>query len=665
MISEEVKNKIKGYLGQYLEETGRNTKGFFTCVNPKHEDEHPSMSYDPKRNIIKCFSCNVSYDLIGLYALDNNLDEKADFKRIIEELAKRYDVKVNIEPTKNNYNFNNYKKEENTEDFSKYLKKCKKNIDKTNYLENRGISKDIIKKYNIGYDETKKMVILPISNTCYEGRSVEKDNPIKHYKPKGVSNELFNGDLLKNSTFDSVVWVTEAIIDALSLEEVNKDISVVSLNSINNAKQLIEEVKNANYKGIIVLALDTDTNGIRASRDIKEELDLLEIPNKIFNEERTTYGFKDEAEKETIKDINEYLTINKEKLSEKVNYYDKTLKAGLKNKEIELYEKDNVFNYLDEFNEYILDDEKTKALSTGIDVMDEALEGGFYKKNLVILGAISSMGKTTLALQIADNIAKQKEDVLIFSLEMAREELISKSLSRLSFLNTWKKSSTYLALTTKDVMRGKGVRTEIPNNEERRKVYAEALEEYKENIAKNIYISECNETLELNVKLIEEKIKKHIAITGRKPFVIVDYLQIIKSEKVKGTDTQIIAEIVTDLKKIARNNDITIFLISAFNRNSYSQESNLASFRDSSTIEYTSDVLLSLQPSVLDGQTGELDKKSANNNKVNKEQQKENRELTLKVLKNRNGRITDVKGITFYAKYNYMDFKKASVNKDF
>lgn len=664
MINEDIKNEIKKHLGQYLEETGRNTKGFFTCLNPSHEDKNPSMSYDPKRNIVKCFSCNEVYDLIGIYALDKGLDEKADFKRIVEELADKYNITLNNYKSKNNYDINYYKKETNKEDFSKYLAKCKKDVSKTDYLEKRGISKELIEKYNIGYDVSKKMVILPISNTCYEGRAVEESNPIKHFKPKGISNEIFNLDLIKDSSFNSVVWVTEAIIDALSLEEAKKDIKVVSLNSINNSKQLLEELKKANYKGVIVLALDTDTNGLRTSQDLKEELDLLNIKSFIFNSNRERYGLKENSETEYIKDINEYLVNDKEKLIENVTYFDVTLETGLRNKAIETYEQENVFNYLDEFNEYILDEERTKALSTGIDVIDEALEGGFYKKNLVILGAISSMGKTTLALQIADNIARQKEDVLIFSLEMAKEELIAKSLSRLSFLNTWKKSSTYLAFTTKEVMRGRGVRTEIPNNKDRVEVYSEVLEEYKNDIAKNIYISECNETLELNVEAIDEKIKRHIAITGRKPFVIVDYLQIIKSDKVKGTDTQIVASIVTDLKRIARNNDITIFLISAFNRNSYSQEADLSSFRDSSTIEYTSDVLLSLQPRVLDGQTGDQDGKSTNKKKVNQEQQKESRELTLKVLKNRNGRITDVKGITFYAKYNYMSFKNASTNKE-
>ena len=74
--------------------------------------------------------------------------------------------------------------------------------------------------------------------------------------------------------------------------------------------------------------------------------------------------------------------------------------------------------------------------------------------------------------------------------------------------------------------------------------------------------------------------------------------------------------------------------------------------------------MLSLQPKVLDGQTGDQEGKSTNKKRVNKEQQKERRELTLKVLKNRNGRITDITGIRFFAKYNYMDFKEAELSKE-
>ena len=323
----------------------------------------------------------------------------------------------------------------------------------------------------------------------------------------------------------------------------------------------------------------------------------------------------------------------------------------LEQQAIKLYEQENALNYLDDFNKLITDQQQNRPISTGIARLDDALEGGFYRKNLIILGAISSLGKTTLALQIADNVARNGNDVLIFSLEMSKEELIAKSISRNMFLKAYDKHYTALTLTTREILKGVGL-YDVPNNKERKEVYLEAFNDYKENIASNIYITECNDNIDINIETINEKIKKHIAITNKKPLVVIDYLQIIQNQAKGLTDKQVIDKIVTSLKRIARDNDISILLISAFNRASYNQESNLASFRDSSTIEYTSDVLISLQHEKLDGVLD--DNKKVN---TNQEQQKDERDLTLKVLKNRNGRITDVKDIKFYAKYNYMYFK--------
>lgn len=649
MINDQAIEEIKTHLREYLQDKGLNPNKPFTCLNPSHDDKHPSMSYDDKRNIVKCFSCNSSYDLISLYALDNNLDNSKDFKRIIDELALKYnvDTKANKSDT--------IKKVINVipkkEDYTKYINKCKKNIDKTDYLLKRGISEELQQKYNIGYDIKERMLVLPISKTCYLGRYTDDTNRYKHHKPKGTTNELFNGNYLKDSDYKTIIWVTEAIIDALSLEEINEDIKAISLNSVNNASQLVQEAKDNNFKGVFMLALDTDTIGINASTDLKEDLEAIGIKSFIFNNTLDKYNVVSDDNTIKNKDINEWLLSDKEGLKKSVTSLNDMLYTSLEQQAIKTYQQENVLNYLDTFNEMIKDKENNKPLSTGIDELDEALEGGFYKKNLVILGAISSLGKTTLALQLGDNIARGGKDVLIFSLEMSKEELIAKSLSRNSFLKAYDKHYTALALTTREILKGIGTNEDIQNNAQRREIYKEAYEDYKENIASNIYITECNDNIDINIATINEKIKNHIAITNNKPFVIIDYLQIIQNNDKGLTDKQVIDRIVTSLKRIARDNDITILLISAFNRANYTREANLSSFRDSSTIEYTSDVLLSLQLSKLDGVTD--DKNEVN---LNQEQQKDERELTLKVLKNRNGRITDVKDIKFYAKYNYMRF---------
>ena len=652
MIDDQAVQEIKEHLKDYLDELGINTRKLFTCLNPQHDDQHPSMSYDDKHNIVKCFSCNSSYDIISLYALNNNLDNNKDFKKIVEDLALKYNVNYQ-KPNKTD----TLKKVTNVtpkkEDYTKYLNKCKKDIDKSDYLLKRGLSEEIIKKYNIGYDVKERMIVLPISNTCYLGRYTDDTNRYKHHKPKGTSNEIFNGKYVKDSDFKSIVWVCESIIDALSLEEINQDIKAISLNSINNASQLVQEAKDNNYKGVFMLAFDTDYNGIKASQDLQEDLEAIGIKAFIFNSASDKFNVvSDDGKEIKNKDINEWLLSDKEKLAKSVTGLNDMLLNSLEQTAIKKYQQENVLNYLDTFNETIQDQDKNKPLSTGIKALDEALEGGFYRKNLVILGAISSLGKTTLALQIGDNIARGGSDVLIFSLEMSKEELIAKSLSRNMFLKAYDKHYTALSLTTREILKGIGLNEDLANNKQRVETYKEAYEDYKENIASNVYITECNDDIEININTINDKIKNHIAITSNKPFVIIDYLQIIQNTDKGSTDKQVIDRIVTSLKRIARDNDITILLISAFNRASYNQESNLASFRDSSTIEYTSDVLISLQHEKLDGVTD--DTKRIN---TNQEQQKDERDLTLKVLKNRNGLITDVKDITFYAKYNYMRFK--------
>src|SRR5690606_222457 len=86
---------------------------------------------------------------------------------------------------------------------------------------------------------------------------------------------------------------------------------------------------------------------------------------------------------------------------------------------------------IDEFIEEINKNMNTSGISTGFDNLDQSLGGGLYA-GLYTLGAISSLGKTTLALQIADNIAANGYEVIFFSLEMALAEVLAKSFSRIS-----------------------------------------------------------------------------------------------------------------------------------------------------------------------------------------------------------------------------------------
>ena len=59
----------------------------FTCLNPDHEDRHPSMSYYAKGNICNCFSCGTHYDIFDLIGLDYGVES---FKEKLEIADKLY-----------------------------------------------------------------------------------------------------------------------------------------------------------------------------------------------------------------------------------------------------------------------------------------------------------------------------------------------------------------------------------------------------------------------------------------------------------------------------------------------------------------------------------------------------------------------------------------------
>ena len=66
MNPEEAKESAKSHLLDYLNAKGINTSTNFSCLNPAHEDKHPSMSFDSRRNRCHCFSCGVDYDILIL-----------------------------------------------------------------------------------------------------------------------------------------------------------------------------------------------------------------------------------------------------------------------------------------------------------------------------------------------------------------------------------------------------------------------------------------------------------------------------------------------------------------------------------------------------------------------------------------------------------------------
>ena len=150
---------------------------------------------------------------------------------------------------------------------------------------------------------------------------------------------------------------------------------------------------------------------------------------------------------------------------------------------------------------------KNKSRKTGFENLDRItnLYPGLY-----VLGAISSLGKTTFACQLADQLSEAGEHVLFFSLEQSRFELVTKGLSRLTAKKNMKS-----ALSAMEIREGKMT----PELEEAEKDYSKNGE--------HEIIYECG--FDTTVETILDKVKDYmVKNSGVKPVVIVDYLQIVR-----------------------------------------------------------------------------------------------------------------------------------------
>jgi len=290
-----------------------------------------------------------------------------------------------------------------------------------------------------------------------------------------------------------------------------------------------------------------------------------------------------------------------------------------------------------DYMEHYLEPKKRNVIPTGFKKLDKMLNGGLYS-GLFVIGAITNLGKTTFCLNIANNIAKRENPVLIYSLEMTKNDLISKSIAREQSIIQDDNPKGYLNETLYNS-------TQIQYNENNcreNKITKDAIKEFTEKNAKYLYIMENNNYMRVddiinNISrfLINQTKQKD----EKKPVIIIDYLQIIAPTDAKQTDKQVMDDTIIKLSKFARQNDICIIGISSINRSSYLDNISLQAYKESGSIEYTADCVIGLEYNFLD----ELQTKPEKEKKTFYKQEKERIfkeksifDVNLKVLKQRN-----------------------------
>ena len=261
-------------------------------------------------------------------------------------------------------------------------------------------------------------------------------------------------------------------------------------------------------------------------------------------------------------------------------------------------------------------------IKTGYPNLDKKC-GGLYP-GLYCLAAISSLGKTTFAAQLADQLASAGQDVLFFSLEQSRLELVSKSLARLTARKNKGTSVTSLSIR-------KGY---FPSQ------VLEAAKEYKKAVADRMSVIECN--FRFTVSEVGEYVRRYIRRTGKHPIIFIDYVQMLQGEQQSGKRSakETVDSTVTELKRISRSEGLIVFIISSVNRTNYLTPIDFESLKESGSLEYTADVIWGLQLQCLNDPLFDKGKDTAikeKREKIKSAKVENPRKIELCCLKNRYG----------------------------
>lgn len=515
------------------------------------------------------------------------------------------------------------------------------------YLEGRGISQSTAEHYKIGYVShygdgmNTAAVIIPTGPLSYTARSIETDDSSRKVRKKKAGDKagIFGIGIMRNPP--PVAFIVEGEFDKLAVNEAG--FPAIATGGGTSKRELVEALqRNGTPPTTFYILPDHDTHPDGTpdpEKGMKAGAELLAMMKEAGLKALLLDVYMESAWPQNYKDCSEFLTHKKD-------WFVKTLNR-LKS-DVEEVELERVSGYMQDFVQQIAGN--TPPIPTGYKKLDSILEGGLHP-GLIVVGAISSLGKTTFCLNIADMLATAGQNVLFYSLEMSKFELISKIVSRRTALKCLQDglamNNAKTNLGVSDFKRYKadeaaGIKGYSP---EEKQLIFDCMEDFSFKAAQHLFIKEGMQNI--GTDKIRQDIQKHLFYTGAAPVVVVDYTQILKSPDPHLTDKQKTDENVVELKRISRDFETPVICVSSFNRDNYREPVSMAAFKESGAIEYTSDVLIGLQYMGMDYEEGDTDKKRTEKIRgifqENEQAARQGKAIPIqcKILKNRSGGKSD------------------------
>ncbi len=366
-----------------------------------------------------------------------------------------------------------------------------------------------------------------------------------------IANLIRLGDFYR----DDHNLIYEAILE---LYEKNEPIDVLSLANRLEEKKQLEKVGGSSYLASLVNSVPSSSNIVHYAKVVQKKSTLrklIEAASEILE-----LGYQESEDVEKMLDIAEQklFAVSQKYIKQDFIPIKSILEAA--------------FNRIDELHK---GDHSLRGIPSGFPDMDKVL-AGFQKSDLVILAARPSIGKTTLALDLARSVAsKEKIPVGIFSLEMSADQLVDRMLAAESGVDLWRLRTGRLKTSDGDddfqrIGEAMGILSEAP-----------------------IYIEDTGSANVMEMRTMARRLQSEHNVG----LIIIDYLQLMEGRNGRESRVNEISEISRALKQLAREINIPVIALSQLSRAVEArspQIPKLSDLRESGSIEQDADVVMFL-----------------------------------------------------------------------
>jgi replicative DNA helicase len=267
--------------------------------------------------------------------------------------------------------------------------------------------------------------------------------------------------------------------------------------------------------------------------------------------------------------------------------------------------KDVVQNNMERLERVITEGKQITGLATGYPQLD-SLTSGLQPSELIILAARPSVGKTALALNIAENVSqRQQASVAIFSLEMSKESLLMRLLASLARIDAHRFRTGRLG----------------------REDWREMTQALAQLSASPMWIDDSGSATVTEIGAKARRLKRDRGLS----LVIVDYLQLIAARGRFSNRNEEVSSITRGLKALAKELKVPVLVLSQLTRAPEREERSpqLADLRESGAIEQDADVVFFIHRPNLFKKKGEVT-------------DEERAQTELKIAKQRNGPVDSI-----------------------